>query len=876
MPATQFWDITPAGNGELYSSFAAGNPPPPTWSPDLTNQLGITSALAYDISALVTAGSTLSVNGGLSFAGWNFDGANLNYDGTTVNATPLLLSFHAVKLGVPSNSKTIAIQGSGSVGADSFAPTIPVGGASSLITDTTARITYYPACDPNPGSIVWNGMKRYNGAITPSGPTISPIAVAVGNNPIFASGDIGTPSTPSVITQTGADIAFATYGNNVFFTDDQYAFRGGQFTGRSWVASCKVDAFTGASQFSKVGPMARKARTTNSQYVATWANPSAPGLGFDQEARLVDGQNAVATPRIANATFPVWLFLVRNGDDYSSYYSLDGNRPILLGTQTVLMGDTVYVDFTACSSTNALTNVTAKQCNVQVNTPIVWDITGLAQNTAYAFKATGQDTGDLISAQGNAVNFTTAITGGTGGGGGGGGGSGGTTYNPDWPRLASNFAYGTFNDACAQITANMHVNSISLYPGAGPLMYGGSRHAYVDRVKALSSVACKVVQYYITDAINPAGSTFPAWLAHFKATPFWLAWTNAIRRSETSALNDHIYNTYFSTTWYQTNWGASAGHDSSGLTMEEYCAIAWFNQYVGDGTGVDQASGIDGCFHDNFKMIPPLAIDYNARGFVTQPSDVAFQLDMKAGLASGVNKVQALGKLFTANLAEFYANGQFGNLTGLPKLDGGDHEGMVGTAYGTMTWSGFPHTKDDYIFSMGACRAPKLVVVNHQGLTATGTDPYIGDAGRALRMGLSFTAMDNGYYAAQGASESTTGALWMDEYSADPVTGICKHFDGTAASVGSGMGWAGQMTDDVWPIVSQGVYIRRGLHAASGKISVFAHNPKNNGPKTINFQSLFGKNFRFLTGSQVPSKNNGASQASVAMADWDGLVGQLV
>lgn len=413
VPSTQFVTIAPAGNGTLYSGYLDGNIPQPFWT-QIPNYLNISQSMSVNLRSLYltpSAGPTLTVVGALP-SGWSFNGTTLSYSGVGTGSANIQIS--AVYLGlaaVPSNVFTV--QSVASAGADATAPPIPLG--LSILTNDGTKIIIggYPSSDPNPPGFNWNGFGGYNIKRTPPGSVIGTVSSGTGFQPTFGLSEIGPNSPISTFAQSGADITLTTYAVNPSATDDNLAFGNVQVTGTSWVLSCEIDVWTSAFANSRAMCMVRKSLNTNSAMVSMDCYPFAQGNGVGGEARLTDGASKSFVSSIPNTTAAVRCFLVRNGDTYTRYYSLDGNNPISLGSQTVSLGNTVYVGFGLQSGQAAL-QVTCqfKQTNLQTLASWTYTDSTIVASTSYAYAVSAQDaTGANVSAFGNPLNVTTPSAG---------------------------------------------------------------------------------------------------------------------------------------------------------------------------------------------------------------------------------------------------------------------------------------------------------------------------------------------------------------------------------------------------------------------------------------------------------------------------------
>jgi hypothetical protein len=410
---TDFWTISPAGNGILYS----GGVPSVVWTaiPNFLNQSSVLSVnikTTYITTPANGVGVTLSVVGSLP-AGWTYtDGTGiLAYDGSTV-AGPATVNFSSVLSGLTSApSDSFSVQGVGTPSGDSVAPTIPLGIAVTNNVVGTIALQGYTPSDPNQAGHTWSGLQQVNIVRTPPGSIIGHTTVGPGNQPTVALQDIGGASPASTFSQSGADVTLSTYGNGLYGTSDQFAFAPNQITAGSWVATCKISSFSSAYGFSYAGLMARTSLATNASHVSIVTCPFAGGggAGINQRTRASTGATTTQT-FFVNSASPIWLAIVYNGTTYSTYYSFDGNSFSQLGSSLATnLGTSPYVGPCLASNQAALqVSCVLQQFALQSLANWTYTDNTVASNTAYTYAASAQDSVPNVSAISNAIAVTSA------------------------------------------------------------------------------------------------------------------------------------------------------------------------------------------------------------------------------------------------------------------------------------------------------------------------------------------------------------------------------------------------------------------------------------------------------------------------------------
>lgn len=414
---TSFWTIKPAGNGILYSGYPAGNPPTPTWTA-VPNYLNQTQSFIVDIPLTFVTPSSASVtlHGSLP-TGWTWTGTDLEYNGTSVNASPTTgLYFTATYLGQSVNSNTFSVQGQGSSSSDTIAPTIPTGLVATA-NSVSGGITIggFTPADPNPVGQTATGLGQINvlrnsGSL---GTATIPSPGAPGNLTTLTLTDIGGPFSPaSTMTYSGADIVVTTVARDPSYpTTDGQALPYQQISGTSWIAWCEVSTFSPANAYDNVNIQARPTLTDNAAYVGVGTHSFAGGVGVFSEARASTGASLSNIQTLASSASPVWLYLIRSADTYSMYYSLNGNTLLSLGSTTQVMGSTLYVGFPVNTNDGVSITVTIQQCTIQTLGNWSYTDTTVTPGTTYTYSASSQDTIPNVSAASPTISVTAASTG---------------------------------------------------------------------------------------------------------------------------------------------------------------------------------------------------------------------------------------------------------------------------------------------------------------------------------------------------------------------------------------------------------------------------------------------------------------------------------
>jgi N-acetylneuraminic acid mutarotase/regulation of enolase protein 1 (concanavalin A-like superfamily) len=171
-------------------------------------------------------------------------------------------------------------------------------------------------------------------------------AVGLAGNASFASG---------TFTVQGA-------GADIWGTADSFNFLDQTSAGDGQIVA-RVVSLQNTNTFAKAGVMFRETLGANAAEVILDVKP---GGGLEFMSRSSTG---VAVTFLASGTgsVPVWLKLVRTGNTFSAFSSLDGSTFTSLGSTTVTMLSSAFVGLAVCSHTTTALN-TATFDNVTVST----------------------------------------------------------------------------------------------------------------------------------------------------------------------------------------------------------------------------------------------------------------------------------------------------------------------------------------------------------------------------------------------------------------------------------------------------------------------------------------------------------------------------
>lgn len=412
---TKFWKVDPAPDGNQYTANPTGAlPGNVAWSqvPNIQNATGALSVnIITSYLQFTGAAPTVTLIGTLP-AGWAFDGTHLTYDGVGIGTSGQLKFAAQQGSAAPVNSNQFTVQGAGAGAADNTPATIPLGLTAVSVTPAQAITQSFPSSDANPPGKTWNGLGPYDVLRTPPGSVIGTIPSAAGLKAVWALADIAPGLVASTLSQNGADLTISTQNVDPSYPSSD-GVGGAHFSlsGQQWVLSARVDNFVAADPSANITLQARTSLAPNSAYVATLLTAFANGRILS-EARPSTGGAAVVVQSVNNTTSPAELFLVRNGDTYSYFYSIDGSLTPL-GTQTQAMGNTLEIVVGGNTSNGVRITFTVKDVNLQtLANPQYVDNTVTPGTYQYQYRASDKAVPPNKSAYSSPLSVTVPTVGG--------------------------------------------------------------------------------------------------------------------------------------------------------------------------------------------------------------------------------------------------------------------------------------------------------------------------------------------------------------------------------------------------------------------------------------------------------------------------------
>jgi regulation of enolase protein 1 (concanavalin A-like superfamily) len=199
--------------------------------------------------------------------------------------------------------------------------------------------------------------------------------------------DIGPPPVAGSAKFNSGTYTVTGSGDDIWGQEDQFNFVYQSLSGDVDI-SARVASLQGSSSWVKAGVMIRDSLANDSRHALALISI---GHGSAFQRRIDTGGFSVNTAG-ASIDPPGWIRLVRSGNQFTAYTSLDGATWKAIGTDTVPMVDTVYVGLAVTShSTTAATasidHFKLSQPGAAPNSPPVVSITAPATGASFTAPA---------------------------------------------------------------------------------------------------------------------------------------------------------------------------------------------------------------------------------------------------------------------------------------------------------------------------------------------------------------------------------------------------------------------------------------------------------------------------------------------------------
>lgn len=260
-------------------------------------------------------------------------------------------------------------------------------GTTRLATDTTAPYSYTWSSVASGTYSVTAVAYDNAGASTTSAAVTVTVSSGTTSTPTLQGADIGSPTPAGSTTVSSGTYTVRAGGRDIWYASDQFHFANAQASGNVEVTA-RVSSLTNSDMWAKAGVMIRASLSADAANAMVATTPSA---GHTFQRRTTTAANSVNTA--TTGTPPAWVRLVRTGNVFDAFTSTDGVSWTKIGSDTIVMGATVYVGL-AVTSHNTTTATTATISNVTIrplstsNQPPTVSLTSPANNATFTAPAT--------------------------------------------------------------------------------------------------------------------------------------------------------------------------------------------------------------------------------------------------------------------------------------------------------------------------------------------------------------------------------------------------------------------------------------------------------------------------------------------------------
>jgi len=183
----------------------------------------------------------------------------------------------------------------------------------------------------------------------------------------WSDADIGSPGLAGSASDVNGNWTLTGGGSDIWNAADQFNFACTS-VGVDGGITAKVTSLQNSdpsSGWSKAGVMFRNDTTAGAVNISIVVS-ALNGVNF--QWRSTSGAQS-SNITIGGVAAPIWLQLIRSGDNFSGYYSYDGINWVLVGTQQVLMNGSVLAGLDVTAHNNSALN-TATFTNVSLSPQI--------------------------------------------------------------------------------------------------------------------------------------------------------------------------------------------------------------------------------------------------------------------------------------------------------------------------------------------------------------------------------------------------------------------------------------------------------------------------------------------------------------------------
>jgi hypothetical protein len=323
--------------------------------------------------------------------------------GATTTSSP-----RQVTVASPTNTPPSVTLSSPTNGASFTAPaSVSMAASASDSNGSITKVEFYAGTTlvgtdtSSPYSATWNNAgqgthsmtaKAYDNAGATTTSTAASITIASAPASTLPAGwqsaDVGNPALAGSAAFASGAFTVAGAGIDIWDTADQFRYVYQPLQGDGEISAC-VDSLDYAHGWTKAGVMIRESMSAGSPHAMAMMTS---GYGVTLQYRPQASQTSVWTQWLNPGVPPHCLRLVRSGNTFRAYESVNGSNWVSLGEASITMGPSTFVGL-AVTSHEPATRVTARFSQVAIggpsstNQPPNVSITTPANNASFAAPA---------------------------------------------------------------------------------------------------------------------------------------------------------------------------------------------------------------------------------------------------------------------------------------------------------------------------------------------------------------------------------------------------------------------------------------------------------------------------------------------------------
>jgi hypothetical protein len=170
------------------------------------------------------------------------------------------------------------------------------------------------------------------------------VHAVAGSGAMLTGEDIGDVSAPGSHAESNGVWTVQGAGSDIWNNSDEFYFLSAPFTGDAQL-TVRVTSQVRTHSWAKAGVMIRDEKTNDSAHAMLVVTP---GNGLSMQNRPLAGVDSLSSSQ-GSYTFPVWLRVIRTGDEISFFQSGDAVTWTAAGSLTLAMTGTDYIGLAVTS-----------------------------------------------------------------------------------------------------------------------------------------------------------------------------------------------------------------------------------------------------------------------------------------------------------------------------------------------------------------------------------------------------------------------------------------------------------------------------------------------------------------------------------------------